>query len=55
MYFTYTLLYSIVLIAVVDANYNFIWSDVGGVGHQSAAQIYNASTLKASIVKIFSL
>ena len=36
--------------AVVDANYKLMWYDVGGVGHQLHAQIYNASTLKASIV-----
>ena len=50
VYYNYKLFCSIVLMAAVDANYKFIWFDVGGVGHQSDAQIYNASTLKASIV-----
>ena len=53
MYFNYTQFYSIVLIAVVT--YDFTWFDVGVVGNQSDAQICNALTLKASIVKTFSL
>ena len=28
---------------IVDANYQFLWSDVGDVGSQSDGQIYNAS------------
>ena len=40
MYFNYTLFFSIVHIAVVT--YNFIRFNVGGVDHQSDAQIYNA-------------
>ena len=38
--------FSIVLLALVDADYKFIWADVGGVGHQSDAQLYNDSELK---------
>ena len=55
VYFNYTLFHKFVIIAVIDVNYNFIWFDVGAVGPLSEAQIYNASTLKASIVKTFSL
>lgn len=42
----YKKVYSIVLMALVDARYRFIWVDVGGLGHQSDAQIYNESSLK---------
>ena len=38
--------YSVVLMALVDAKYKFLWIDVGGLGHQSDAQIYNHSDLK---------
>lgn len=42
--------FSIVLLGLVDANYRFLWADVGCVGSQSDAQIYNASEL-AEILK----
>ena len=42
----YKQFFSIVLMALVDADYKFIWADVGGVGHQSDAQLYNDSDLK---------
>ena len=37
---------SVVLKALVDANYRFLWIDVGGYGHMSDAQIFIASELK---------
>ena len=45
-YFNYKGFYSIVLMALVDADYKFIWADVGGTGSASDAQIYNNSELK---------
>ena len=44
-YFNYKGFFSIVLLALVDTHYRFLWVDVGGVGSQSDAQIYNASEL----------
>ncbi|XP_052271961.1 uncharacterized protein LOC127872671 [Dreissena polymorpha] len=38
--------FSIVLLAWVDADYKFMWIDVGGLGSQSDAQIYNQLELK---------
>ena len=46
LYYNYKNFFSIVLLAVVDADYKFLWADVGGVGHQSDAQIYNGSNFK---------
>ena len=34
-YYNYKCLFSIVIMALVDANYQFLWADVGGVGSQS--------------------
>ncbi|XP_052240958.1 uncharacterized protein LOC127851297 [Dreissena polymorpha] len=45
MYHNYKGLYSITLLALVDAQYRFMWIEVGGVGHVSDAQIYNDSEL----------
>jgi len=46
LYHNYKGFFSIVLMALVDADYKFIWADLGGKGHQSDAQIYNDSELK---------
>lgn len=45
-YFNYKGFYSIVLMALVDADYKIIWADVGGTGSASDAQIYNDCELK---------
>jgi hypothetical protein len=37
--------FSIVLMALVDANFRFLWIDVGGHGHMSDVHIYNNSEL----------
>lgn len=49
MYFNYKGFFSIVLMALVDGNYKFLWCDVGGLGHQSDAQLFNNSELKDCI------
>ena len=49
VYFNYKKFYSFILMALVDANYRFLWVDVGGTGSMSDAQIYNGSELKQAI------
>lgn len=49
LHFNYKQFFSVVLMALVDSKYQFLWIDVGGVGHQSDAQIYNNSELKECI------
>ncbi|XP_071177272.1 putative nuclease HARBI1 [Mytilus edulis] len=46
LYHNYKGFFSLVLLALVDADYKFLWIDVGGYGSNSDAQIYNASELK---------
>ena len=48
-YYNYKGFYSIVLMSLVDANYRFLWCDVGGAGHMSDAQIFNGSELKEAM------
>jgi len=50
-YFNYKKYYSVVLLALVDSNYKFIWADLGARGAASDAQIWNASDLQDSIQK----
>ncbi|XP_063411178.1 putative nuclease HARBI1 [Mytilus trossulus] len=38
--------FSVFLLALVDADYKFLWIDIGGCGSMSDAQIYNNSELK---------
>ncbi|XP_071085428.1 putative nuclease HARBI1 [Haliotis cracherodii] len=46
LYYNYKGFFSIVLLALVDANYKFLWCDVGGFGSMSDFQIFNESELK---------
>ena len=45
-YFNYKGFYSVVLMALVDADYKFVWADIGATGSASDAQIYNSSEIK---------
>jgi hypothetical protein len=49
IYYNYKGYYSVVLLALVDADYKFLWIEAGGNGASSDAQIFNDSTLKAAI------
>ena len=49
LYFNYKGFYSIVLLALVDADYKFLWVDLGGAGSASDAQIYNNSELRECV------
>ena len=48
-YFNYKGYFSLVLLALVDANYKFLWVNVGASGSSSDAQIFNRSKLKRRI------
>jgi hypothetical protein len=50
LYYNYKGFFSVVMLGLVDADYKFIWLDVGGFGHQSDAQIFNESELKECLV-----
>lgn len=43
LYFSHKGFHSIILMALVDANYKFIWVDVGANGSASDATVFNAS------------
>ena len=45
-YFNYKGYFSQVLLALVDADYKFLWVNVGASGSSSDAQIFNRSKLK---------
>lgn len=49
LYHNYKGFFSIILFAVVDADYKFLYTDVGGMGHQSDCQIYNGSEIKQAL------
>lgn len=49
-FYNYKGFFSIVLLALVDANYKFIWVDTGGNGCNSDAQLFNDSELKEYIM-----
>ena len=48
-YFNYKKFYSIVLLALVDSNYKFIWADIGARGAASDAQVWNDSDLQEGV------
>ncbi|MCM8858028.1 MAG: transposase family protein [Candidatus Thiodiazotropha sp.] len=49
LYYNYKGFHSIVLMALVDADYKFIWVDVGANGSASDATVFNQSELKETI------
>ena len=49
LYFNYKKFFSVVLLALVDSDYKFVWADVGGRGAASDAQLWNMSDLKRSL------
>ena len=48
-YFNYKGFFSIILLAVVSADYKFLWVDTSGDGSASDAQVYNQSDLRAAL------
>ena len=46
LYYNYKSFFSIVLMGLVDSDYKYLWNDVGGYGHMSDVQLFNASELK---------
>lgn len=49
LYFNYKKFFSVVLLALVDANYKFIYVNVGDLGKNSDAGIYSRSNLAARL------
>ena len=45
LYHNYKGFFSVPLLALVDAQYRFNWTEVGGVGHMSDVHIFNDSEL----------
>lgn len=48
-YYNYKGFFSIILFAMVDSDYKFMWADVSAKGVESDAQIYNDSELKEGL------
>ena len=56
MYFNYEKFFSIVLMAVVNANYEFILVDIGDYGRHSDGSVFLSSNIGYSIInKLFNL
>jgi hypothetical protein len=50
LYYNYKGFFSIILMALVDSDYRFIWVKVGANGDFSDAQIFNSCELKEVIL-----
>lgn len=50
-YYNYKKFFSVVLLGLVDADYKFVWVDIGGRGAASDAQVWNDSDLKTALVE----
>lgn len=48
-YFNYKKFFSVLLLGLVDADYKFIWVDIGGRGAAGDAQVWNESDLKEAV------
>ncbi len=49
VFYNYKGFFSVVLLALVDAEYKCIWIDTGGEGHESDSQLFGVSELKECI------
>ena len=49
LYYNYKGFFSVVMLALVDADYKFLWADVGSNGAASDAQIFNQCELQRAI------
>ena len=49
LFYNYKGFFSLILLALVDANYKFIWVSVGANGSASDAQLFNNSELKTML------
>lgn len=49
LYYNYKGFFSMVLLGVVDADYKFIWADVGANGSSSDAGVFNQSVLEPAL------
>lgn len=49
IFYNYKQFHSIILMALVDADYNFIWVDVGSNGSAGDAQVFNGTQFKDAI------
>ena len=50
-FYNYNEYHSIVLRALVDANYRFMWAQVGALGAASYAQLWNESALRDAVME----
>ena len=49
VYFNYKHFFSILMLALVDANYRFIYVDVGATGRSGDAGVFDSSSLKSAL------
>lgn len=49
IYYNYKGFYSLILLALVDGNYKFLWADVGNPGSSSDAQVFTHSPLRRGL------
>ncbi len=54
-YYNYKGFFSIVLLGLVDADYKFLWVNIGARGSMSDAGVFNASTLEPGLLFVFFL
>lgn len=51
LYFNYKHFFSVVLLALVDANYKFLYVDIGNYGRTSDGGVYNNSSLSVALAQ----
>ncbi|CAH1259282.1 Hypp2226 [Branchiostoma lanceolatum] len=49
MFYNHKGYYSIILLGVVDADYKFVWADIGAPGSSSDCQVFNGGPLRPAL------